>query len=178
MLKLLEALNLRPDHPGASALAYFKTHQILPKSTSRAAINAGYFLAFLATAATPATPESIRRWLAPIVAGCKIGFLSEDELKLRITAIIGALKNLPEFCFTESTQVQVLRHCEFMPTAAEIWKFIGPAVEDFEAVKKDLNQMLDRGYGADLPSPEEIERKGWAAISGPSLVRFPGLKSV
>jgi hypothetical protein len=91
----------------------------------------------------PIGEKKLLAWLSPIWLGTKVGAMRDDaEGAGRMNAIAIAFVGKPQFLFTAGTQALVLQNCEYMPTAAEIWRVIGRLETQFQSLQYGLNSVV------------------------------------
>ena len=161
----LEGYGFGPSHPALTALAAFRGGHIVTniKPESQRFKNAALLMCALATLGAPATATEIRAWFSSIIPCVKTGNMESDAIVSRADGVALAFSDVPRFLFGAELTREVLKKCEWLPTAAEIWALIEQTVTDFNRLVTDLNLMLGRSCTAALPAPDEVLALGGGA---------------
>jgi hypothetical protein len=163
MFRALKALGIEETHPIVGTVLAMRNGQTASeiKPGSARWRNAAFVLGKMAMTAGNVTAEDVKAWLAAILACTKAGNMTDEDIKNRIAGIAFALEGVPKVLLSSACQRDVIRSCEWFPTAAEIWLCIQPALEEYNLLRHEMNVILGRHYAAALPSPEEVLAEGW-----------------
>lgn len=72
---------------------------------------------------TPVSEQRLRDWLKPILVSVR-NTRDVDEVRVWFAAVMIAMEDVPAVCFNRATMKDAIRHIDFFPSAADLYRHI------------------------------------------------------